>query len=125
MCFSLQILRNIILTHLFQFFMYIFLFSYVMCLETSQMFFVGMCPTFKLQGVFNQRDSPSSSEGQPRTTAVAYKVLGVSWTSLTNDSKEDSSRLVFWLLLVCLWLLWERCQLRWENVTKLYMNIPT
>lgn len=51
-------------------------------------------------GVFSNRDLPSTSGGQP--IAIAYSILGVCWTTLTNGLITDFSCLVR-LLLDSLW----------------------
>jgi hypothetical protein len=47
--------------------------------------------TSEVHSVFINRDLPSTSGGEPKAREIAYKVLGVSWTALTNNSKEDFS----------------------------------
>jgi hypothetical protein len=39
-----------------------------------------------------------SPRGQPTATAMAYSVLGVSWTTLTNSSKKSFSPFFFLFL---------------------------
>lgn len=54
-------------------------------------------PVFEVHGVFNHRDSPSTSGGgQPRPIAITYNDLRVSYTILTNNFKEV-------LCLVCVY----------------------
>lgn len=46
---------------------------------------------YEMDGVFSNRDLPSTSRRQPKAAAVIYSILGVSWTPLTNSSKGASS----------------------------------
>jgi hypothetical protein len=58
----------------------------------------------EVPGVFNNRHLPSTSGGHPRATAVAYNTSGVSWTTLTNNSKEFHVVLSFIYLFIYLLL---------------------
>lgn len=51
--------------------------------------------------VFSNRDLPSAPELQPRAISVAYHVVGVYWTILSNSSKKE------WLLLLVIWVLYQ------------------
>lgn len=42
----------------------------------------------EMHAVFRSRQLPSTSWGKPRTITVAYNVLGISWITLSNTSKE-------------------------------------
>lgn len=41
----------------------------------------------KVCSVFSEMDATSISERQPRAIAIAYNILGGSWTPLANNSK--------------------------------------
>lgn len=41
----------------------------------------------EVNGIFSNRDDLPSTSGGPRAIAIAYNVSGVSWASLTNNSK--------------------------------------
>lgn len=72
-------------------------------------------PVPKVRGVFSLRDVPSISERHLRATAVAYIVLGVAWTTLTNRLHGSLSCLVLEFLLDSLWFLWDHCQPKWHK----------
>jgi hypothetical protein len=55
---------------------------------------------FEVYDIFSNRDLLSTSGGQPRTTAIAYNVWGVSWKTLACNSSEVYKYLVLELLLV-------------------------
>ena len=59
----------------------------------------------QMSNIFSNRNVPSTSDDQPRATAIVCNVLGVSWTILTNSSKGTSSWLVLWFMLGCIWLM--------------------
>lgn len=50
-----------------------------------------LSPVFEVHGVFSYRDLPSTSgDGQSWAVPKAYNILGVSWISLNDNSKEAS-----------------------------------
>ena len=57
-----------------------------------------MSPVFEVQSAFNNRDVFSTAAGQSLTIDIAYNVLEVSWTTVTNNLKEDSSNFVLGLV---------------------------
>jgi hypothetical protein len=65
-----------------------------------------MSPVFEVQSAFNNRDVFSTSAGQSLTIEIAYNVLEVSWTTVTNNLKEDSSNFVLGLVYFVFVVVW-------------------
>lgn len=51
-------------------------------------------------GLFSNRDLYSTFERQPSVIGIAYNILGVSWTTMTKDLKEDFLALVMKFLCI-------------------------
>lgn len=62
-------------------------------------------PISEVEGIFSNRDWLSTSGKEPSATTMVYKIVGVSWTLSTNNSKGDFSCLILGFLLDILWLL--------------------
>lgn len=54
-----------------------------------------LVPIPKVNYVISDRDLPSTSGKQLEAVTIANKVFGVSWTTLTHNSKEGFSYLVY------------------------------
>ena len=62
-------------------------------------------PLSEVHGDLSSKNLPSTSRVLPRVKAIHSNVSGVSWETLTNNSKEGFSCLVLGILLDGLWLL--------------------
>lgn len=63
-------------------------------------------------GVFNDRDLPSTSRRPVKTIAITCNVVGVSWTTLSNNSKESLSCLELGFCQTVFGFWREHCQFR-------------
>lgn len=75
----------------------------------------------KVDGVFSNKDLPSTSVKQPGATVITYNVLGVSWTGLTTMAASHDW---YWsFLLDDLWLLGGELSAHLENFHFNYIHI--